>query len=93
MIIDCALLYDSDHRKRCMREESCESNIRLIIDKLLIVLILFDPFFLRDKEDSIFFLFWLNFYPRMNGRWSCWAHLFCPHFDTMVYLVSINQSN
>lgn len=56
MIIDCALLYDSDHRKRCMREESCESNIRVIIDKLLIVLILFFPFFLRDKVDSIFFV-------------------------------------
>jgi hypothetical protein len=56
MIIDCALLYDSDHRKRCMREELCESNIRVIIDKLLIVLILFFPFFLRDKVDSIFFV-------------------------------------
>ena len=56
MIIDCALLYDSDHRKRCMREESCESNIRLIIDKLLIVLILLFPFFLRNKVDSIFFV-------------------------------------
>ena len=50
MIIDCALLYDSDYHKRCIREESCELNIR-VIDKLLIILILF---FLRDKEDSIF---------------------------------------
>ena len=35
MIIDCALLYDSDYHKRCIREESCELNIR-VIDKLLI---------------------------------------------------------
>ena len=89
MIIGCALLCDSNHHKRCIREESCGLNIRVIIDKLLIVLILF---FCEIKR-ILFFLLWLNFYPRMNGRWSCCAHLFGPHFDTMVYLVSINQSN